>query len=298
MVEISVLGPKLPSRAGNETLTRWNTRPSVIPLTCNRLQSTVDVMGETTQPWVRIFADRMKLGRAAAADIADELRRVISDKGEARVIFASAPSQAETLEALLSEPDIDWSRVTAFHMDEYLGLDSHDPVGFGNWITKTLWSRVPLRAAHAIDPGNEPLVETQRYARLLASAPIDLVCLGIGVNGHIAFNDPPVADFRDPAAVKLVQLDEVCRQQQVDDGCFDSIHDVPTHALTLTVPRLLDTARMFCVVPSRSKAEAVRATVFDPLGEACPSTILRTHPGVTLYLDLDAASQLRAVVTA
>jgi glucosamine-6-phosphate deaminase len=253
---------------------------------------------QTIEPWVRIFSDPVATGRAAAADIAAELRRVISRQGAARVIFASAPSQAETINALLAEPDIDWSAVTAFHMDEYIGLDADDPAGFGNWIKKALWNRVPLGTAHVLDPSGGAAAEARRYADLLAEAPIDIVCLGIGVNGHIAFNDPPVADFDDPQAVKVVELDEICRQQQVDDECFDSFDDVPTRALTLSVPRLLDAGRLFCVVSKEGKAEAVRATLLDPLGEHCPSTILRTHPGCTLYLDADAASRLRAALGA
>jgi glucosamine-6-phosphate deaminase len=248
--------------------------------------------------WVRVFPGPLQLGRAAAVDIAAELRRLITVTGQARVIFASAPSQAQTLDALIAEPGIDWSRVTAFHMDEYLGLEPDDPVSFGNWIQQALWRLLPLRAAHVIRPGANPLAEAERYAELLAEAPIDIVCLGIGVNGHIAFNDPGVADFHDSRSVKVVELDELCRQQQVDDGCFDNIEAVPRRALTLTVPRLLAAGRLFCVVPNLRKAEAVRVTILGPLGETCPSTILRTHPRATLYLDADSASSLVSAVTA
>jgi len=191
------------------------------------------------------------------------------------------------LDALVAEPGIDWSRVTAFHMDEYVGLAADAPQRFGAWLGRAIFDRLPFAAVHLIRPERfaDAAACATDYAARLAAGPIDVVCLGIGVNGHIAFNDPPVADFRDPLAVKVVELDDVCRQQQVDDGCFPRFGDVPTHALTLTVPRLLDCDRMVCVVPGPAKREAVRRTLSDPPGEACPATALRAHPRCTLYLD-------------
>jgi glucosamine-6-phosphate deaminase len=206
------------------------------------------------------------------------------------MVFAAAPSQAEMLEALVIERDVDWARVTAFHMDEYIGLPPAAPERFASWLNLHLFNKLPFGAVHLIDPEAFPDPEACAgdYAARLAAAPIDIVCLGIGVNGHIAFNDPPVADFNDAAAVKIVELDAICRQQQVDDQCFAALNDVPTHALTLTVPRLLDCDRMFCVVPGPAKREAVRRTMTDPIGEACPSTALRRHARCTLYLDADS----------
>jgi glucosamine-6-phosphate deaminase len=236
---------------------------------------------------VRSFSDRSAMGRAAAAEVAEALRGLLKSGRTVRMVFAAAPSQQEMLDALCAEPGIDWRRVTAFHMDEYVGLAQEAPQRFGAWLGRAIFDRLPFAATHLIRPERfaTPEACASDYAARLAAAPIDLVCLGIGVNGHIAFNDPPVADFRDPLAVKVVELDDVCRQQQVDDGCFPNFAAVPTHALTLTVPRLLDCDRMVCVVPGPAKREAVRRTLFDPPGEACPATALRAHPRCTLYLD-------------
>lgn len=241
---------------------------------------------------LRIYPDRQQLGTAAAADIADELRAVLSARGSARMIFASAPSQSETLAALAEAPDIDWSKVTAFHMDEYLGLPEEAPQKFATWLRAAIFDRVPLGAVHYIDSEGSEQESADAYAALLQEAPIDIVCLGIGVNGHIAFNDPPFADFNDPYAVKIVDLDEKSRVQQVQDGLFATVDDVPERAITLTVPMLLSGKRLFCMVPGELKAEALRATVTEWVSTAWPSTILRTHQACTIYADRDAASLL------
>lgn len=248
--------------------------------------------------WVNVYPDRVSGGQAAARDVAAELRRVIAAQGAARVVFASAPSQLEMLQALAREPDIDWGAVEAFHMDEYLGLPGDSPAGFGNWLLANFFGAVPVGEVHLIDPGPDPEEAARRYTDLLAKAPIDVVCLGIGVNGHIAFNDPDVADFSDPRPVKIVTLDDICRRQQVDDGCFATMADVPRSAITVTIPTLLSARRLFCVVPGPAKAEAVRSTVVGRLSTQCPSTILRTHAGCTLYLDSESAAQLRAALVA
>jgi glucosamine-6-phosphate deaminase len=243
---------------------------------------------------VQTFADRESMGRAAAADVADEIRARLATAPDAgvRMVFAAAPSQQEALDALVAEPGIDWSKVTAFHMDDYVGLPAGAPERFGNWLREAIFDKLPFRAVHLIDPDKEPEQAAADYAKALQEAPIDIVCLGIGVNGHIAFNDPPVADLNDPKDVKVVELDDVCRTQQVDDGCFPTFDDVPTHAITLTVPRLLNADRLFCVVPGTAKATAVRRTLNDEIGTACPATALRTHEACTLYLDRDSASEL------
>ncbi|GAB3818045.1 6-phosphogluconolactonase [Kribbella italica] len=238
---------------------------------------------------VKVFPDRQELGRQAGDDLAAELRRRLSSQDLVRVVFASAPSQRETLERLKVAKGIDWRRVTAFHMDEYVGLPAGAPQRFAEWLKATLFDHVPLGRSHLLDPGVTP----DQYAELLAAAPIDVVVLGIGVNGHLAFNDPPDADLDDPRPVRLVELALASRQQQVDDGCFDRLEDVPTQAVTLTVPRLLDAARMFCVVPGAAKADAVRAAVQDPIGPACPATALRRHADCTLYLDKESSAHVR-----
>ncbi len=238
---------------------------------------------------IAISETRDAMGRAAASDVAAALRERLARQGRVRMVFAAAPSQAEMLDALAGERDIDWRRVTAFHMDEYLGLAAQAPERFGAWLTRHFFSRVPLAAVHLIGQEPDPDREATRYAALLSEAPIDLVCLGIGVNGHLAFNDPPVADLRDPKQVKIVELDAICRQQQVDDKCFATLGDVPTHAITLTIPRLLDASQLFCVVPGAAKRAAVEQSLYGPIGEACPASALRTHPRCTLYLDRDSA---------
>jgi glucosamine-6-phosphate deaminase len=237
---------------------------------------------------VRSFPARRDMGAAAAADVAAELRTRLARQPGVRMIFAAAPSQAEMLEALVMAPDIDWRRVTAFHMDEYVGLPPGAPERFASWLDARVFSRLPFGSVDRIVPEPDPGDAATAYAARLAAAPIDVVCLGIGVNGHIAFNDPPVADFADPLDVKVVELDAVCRQQQVDDKCFANLADVPHEALTLTVPRLLRAEKLFCVVPGPLKREAVRQTLDGPVATACPASILRTHPDCTLYLDAES----------
>ena len=239
-------------------------------------------------PSIATFETRDAMGRAAAADIAAALRDRLARQSHARMIFAAAPSQAEMLDALACERDIDWQRITAFHMDEYLGLPADAPQRFGTWLTRHLFSRTAFGTVHLIGQEPDPEQEAARYAGLLGKAPIDIVCLGIGVNGHLAFNDPPVADLHDPKKVKVVELDAICRQQQVDDACFASLSDVPTHAITLTIPRLLDAGQLFCVVPGASKRAAVEQSLYGPIGAACPASALRTHPRCALYLDRDS----------
>lgn len=228
------------------------------------------------------------MGAAAAQDIANALRAALSRQPNVRMVFAAAPSQAQMLEALCAADGIDWGRVTAFHMDEYIGLPPEAPQRFANWLDQNLFERVPFAQVHRIVPGADPDTAAASYAQLLAEAPIDFICLGIGVNGHIAFNDPPVADFSDPLDVKVVMLDAQCRQQQVDDDCFASFEDVPRQAITLTVPRLLRAGRLFCVVPGQFKRNAVQATLHGPVSTECPASILRQHPDCTLYLDRES----------
>ena len=237
---------------------------------------------------IRRFPTRAAMGLAAGADIAAAMRERLRTQGQLRMIFASAPSQQEMLDALVAEPDIDWSRVTAFHMDEYHTLPATAPQRFGPWLKRILFDRVPIGTVHLMTPEPDAAACIRDYTRLLAEAPIDFVCLGIGVNGHLAFNDPPVADFADPVDVKIIELDPICRRQQADDGGFRSIEEVPRTALTLTIPRLLRADRRFCVVPGPAKRDAVRRTLNDPIGEACPATVLRTHPACTLYGDVES----------
>lgn len=235
------------------------------------------------------------MARAAAAEIADIIRRRIADAGHARVVFAAAPSQAETLQALALEPDIDWGAVTAFHMDEYLGIDADAPQRFGTWLREALFDRVPVGRVELLMPVASPDADAEvaRYAALLDAAPLDLVVCGIGVNGHLAFNDPP-ADFTTSATVIAVLLSRESRLQQVNDGLFSTIEEVPEWALTMTIPALLSARSVVCVVPGSHKAEAVRAAVDGPpMDPGSPASALRTHPDVSLYLDAESAQLLR-----
>lgn len=237
---------------------------------------------------VKIFSDRKELGGEAATMAATTLRYLLAHKEEVNVIFAAAPSQQEFLDALKAMPGIAWNRVNAFHMDEYIGLPADAPQGFGNFLRKAIFDAVDFKSVSYM---NGPLNE-MRYAQLLQTNPPDIVCMGIGENGHLAFNDPPVADFNDKALVKVVELDLACRQQQVNDGCFVQLEDVPTHAITLTIPAMMQAPYIYCMVPGPTKAVAVRNTIEQPLQHAFPSTILRTHPGAVLFLDTRSSELL------
>jgi glucosamine-6-phosphate deaminase len=240
---------------------------------------------------VQVYEDRHSMGSAAGADVAVKIKELLAHKTAIRMIFAAAPSQNELLQYLVQDKDIDWSRITVFHMDEYIGLPSAAPQAFSRFLCERLFDQVKPGIVHLIDSSNTITSECSRYSELLKQAPIDIVCLGIGENGHIAFNDPPVADFNDPLWVKAVELDEACRQQQVNDGCFPSFEDVPTHALTLTIPALLSGAHLYCVVPGPTKHEAVKRTLNGAISTECPSTILRKHSDCTLYVDRDSYGQ-------
>ena len=242
---------------------------------------------------VRVFETREEMGRAAAADFAAAVRKLLARQERIRVIFAAAPSQNDFLKAITEDEAIDFSRIDAFHMDEYVGLDRHAPQAFGQFLRDRLFDRREFHSVSYIDgEAEDPEHACREYAGLLSQAPIDIVCMGIGENGHIAFNDPGVADFSDPALVKTVPLDEVCRMQQVHDGCFPELDAVPTHALTLTVPALTRAEAMFCSVPAATKAEAVRRTVTEEISEACPATVMRRHPHAVLYCDRDSGRDL------
>ena len=246
---------------------------------------------------VEVHADRPALGRAAARAVAAHLHGVIARQGEARVIFACAPSQDQFLAALIDPAQcslaLDWSRITVFHMDDYVGLTAAHPQSFRFYLREHLLRHVPMGHFHPL-PAEEKdaAAVAARYTALLREKPIDLICMGIGENGHIAFNDPPVADFEDTALVKVVELDLACRQQQVNDGCFPTLADVPLHAFTLTVSVFRQAKRLSIHVPGLLKAPAVRATVQGPITTACPASILRLHSDATLYIDTASASLL------
>jgi len=246
---------------------------------------------QTEQLTTYIYDTRANMGLAAGKAAAKAINAVLEKKDYANVIFAAAPSQNEMLEALLGE-DVDFSRVRAFHMDEYLGLSLSEPQSFAKYLYDQVFSKAPFSAVEYI-PAKLPVEEAcAAYTALLYQYPPDVVCMGIGENGHIAFNDPPVADFQDSATIKVVALDPICRMQQVHDGCFPSLEDVPTHALTLTVPALLSAGALICTVPAATKAAAVQAMLLGPYGEVCPATALRRHKNAQMFLDADSAKEV------
>ncbi len=241
---------------------------------------------------IRIYESRGEMGDAAAKDASACINRVLAEKGEANIIFAAAPSQNEFLRSLLEKP-VDWERVNALHMDEYIGLSSDAPQGFGNFLRRAIFDHVPLKSISYIAfPGLGAEEMASRYTRILALYPPDIVFMGIGENGHIAFNDPGEADFMDPLPVKVVTLDDVCRQQQVNDGCFATLADVPELAITLTIPTLINVPHVLCIVPGAAKAAALRDTAFGPIAEACPASILRRKHGAMLYTETEGGKHL------
>lgn len=239
---------------------------------------------------VKLFHTRAEMGVKAAAEVSFRIGELLKEKQEVNMIFAAAPSQNDFLSALVEDPVIEWRRINAFHMDEYIGLRQDAPQRFGCFLEEKLFGKVPFKTVHYINgQAADPKMECERYTSLLKKAQIDIVCLGIGENGHIAFNDPHVANFNDPAWVKVVDLDERCRHQQVNDGCFLTLADVPQLAITLTIPALTAATYIYCIVPATTKAQAVLETIKGEIGEKCPASILRKKRGSILYLDAESA---------
>lgn len=245
---------------------------------------------------VKIFTNREKMGKEAAINVSSAIQKLLKEKDEINMIFAAAPSQSDFMKELIADKAIRWEQINAFHMDEYIGLEKDAPQGFGNFLKRHLFDELPFKSVHLVNgQAKDPEAECQRYSELLIKHPVDIVCLGIGENGHIAFNDPPVADFNDPKLVKVVELDIPCRQQQVNENLFEKIELVPTHAITITIPALLRAHQMFCMVPASNKAKAVYDTLNGEINESCPASILRTKEGAILYLDRDSASLLEEI---
>ncbi len=245
------------------------------------------------QMQVVIAPSRTLMGRAASDHVEHCILEVLKAKETANIIFAAAPSQNEFLESLTQSRNIDWSRVVGLHMDEYFSLPPGAEQLFGVYLAKHLFSKVPFRQVYYLDAQAKDIEEEcQRYSNVLKNHPADIVCMGIGENGHLAFNDPPIADFRDPRLVKVAVLDEVCRQQQVNDGCFQTLSEVPLQALTLTIPALMSAEFLSVVVPSRRKANAVFHALTGSVTTKIPASILQTHQQVKIFLDQESASLL------
>ena len=239
---------------------------------------------------VSVFPTREIMGRTAGKDVEKQIIQLLNEKETIRMIFAAAPSQNELLAYLAGSDKIEWNRITAFHMDEYLGLDRNDSRSFSTYLNEHLFENVNFKEVYLINGKASVKEEVERYSALVSEAPIDIVCLGIGENGHIAFNDPPVADFDDKQILKLVELDESCRIQQVNEECFDTLSDVPTKAFTLTIPVLMNAGFLFCVVPGDKKSEAVYNTLNGPVSTKCPASILQNHSNCKFYFDEDSYS--------
>ena len=243
---------------------------------------------------IQVYPSRASLGAAAAERAAALITRAIEEHGRARVIAATGNSQLPLVEALVAQP-VDWKSVELFHMDEYAGMSAQHPASFRLWIRTRLAEKVhPLKTHYLEGDAVDLEAEIARYSRLLLEAPVHLAFVGFGENGHIAFNDPPVADFRDPATVKKVSLDEPCRKQQAGEGHFPDLASVPTEAVTITCTGLFRANAWVCCVPERRKAEAVRNALEGPISEACPASLVRRHPNASVFLDAESASLLHA----
>jgi len=235
---------------------------------------------------VHVLEDRRALGQHAAAMAAEKIRTLSQTQDHINIIFAAAPSQNEFLAALVSDETIPWSKINAFHMDEYIGLAAQAPQAFANFLRERIFDKMPFASVNCIDvSAADAEKECDRYARLLESHPPDIVFMGIGENTHLAFNDPPVADFHDARLVKQVALDAACRQQQVNDGCFARLEQVPKYAITLTIPALLAAPYIYCMVPGPTKRAAIFHTLNSPITSEYPSTILREHEHADLFVD-------------
>lgn len=244
---------------------------------------------------IEIYPTRKEAGLAAARAAVDELKRFSQgEEDEIGVIFATGASQLEMLRALVNIPDVPWERICGFHMDEYVGIDKDHQASFRLYLRNELTEKVLMRRFYEVD-GNASNLERycQHYADTLRAAHPQLCLLGIGENGHLAFNDPGVADFNDPSDMKVVELDDACKQQQVAEGWFTSIAEVPAQAMTLTIPTLLRVPKLIASVPGLRKAKIVSRTLHETISTACPATILRTHPDATVYLDEESASELK-----
>lgn len=251
------------------------------------LETTVDLLP------ISIYPTNEAMGQAAAKEAAQIIQQAIDKKGQASIIIATGNSQLTFLKALREMDGIDWSKVMIFHMDEYVGLEQGHSASFPVFLRRHILDHIPAPAAFYPVIAREGHLESDcaDYANLLRAHPVDFCAMGIGENGHIAFNDPPFAEFTDPVWVKVVQMDVVSRQQQVGEGHFGDLDEVPTHAITLTIPALLSAERVLCIVPEARKANAVYDTLNGPITEACPASIMRQKPHVHLYLDAAAAAK-------
>ena len=247
---------------------------------------------------VRVFGDKRSLSQAAAEQGALAISSAIRDRGLARIIAATGASQLEFLEALTGAKNIDWQKVELFHLDEYIGLPLHHPASFRKYLSERLINKVGITRHHLLDGNADPKETVRSVCEALQSAPIDMAFVGIGENGHLAFNDPP-ANFETEEAYLIVELDEPCRRQQVGEGWFMDISEVPRSAISMSVRQILKANEIICVVPDARKAQAVKLCLEGEIGPMAPASILRTHPRATIFLDTESAASLSpAIITA
>ncbi|ASO03573.1 glucosamine-6-phosphate deaminase [Arenibacter algicola] len=242
---------------------------------------------------IEIYGQSKEMGAAAADDVTRKLNDAIVKKGGANLILATGASQFSFLEALQTK-EIDWGKITVFHLDEYKGISESHPASFRKYLKERILNKVAPKKIYFLngDAANLQL-EIKNYEEALQAHPIDIACIGIGENGHIAFNDPAVADFQDPKLVKVVELDEACRNQQLGEGWFPSFDDVPKEAVTLTITAIMNCKAISCVVPDERKAQAVYNSLYGDISTSCPASILRTHPETVLFLDKASASLIK-----
>jgi glucosamine-6-phosphate deaminase len=242
---------------------------------------------------VRVYASQADLSEDAARLVHAYLLEVLAKQGSAAAILATGNSQIKFLEALIRLGQVDWSKITLFHMDEYLGINGDHKASFRRYMRERVASLVKPRAFHYLE-GDAllPMDECDRYTKLLRAQPIDLCCMGVGENGHLAFNDPPIANFEDARTVTIAKLDPACRQQQVGEGHFPGLDAVPQYALTLTIPTLCSAKKVICISPEKRKAHAIKAALHGPISTACPASVLRRYPHATLLVDTDSTSLL------
>lgn len=238
---------------------------------------------------VEVYGNRELMGKAAGKDIADSIKNLLKKQEEVNIIFAAAPSQTDVFKYLKETDDVDWSRVNAMHMDEYHTLDNNHSAKFANFLERELFSNINLKNIYYLKERDETKEEIiAKYQKLLKNNKIDIVICGAGENGHIAFNDPHVANFQDKELIKEITLDEACRIQQVNDGCFSSLDEVPKQAITLTIPALMSANQIFCIVPGKLKHQAINKLLKGEITEEVPVSIIRTHNQAKLYLDQDS----------
>ncbi|MCC5930861.1 MAG: glucosamine-6-phosphate deaminase [Cyclobacteriaceae bacterium] len=243
---------------------------------------------------INIHTNEQEAGEAAALFVESQIKEAIESKGFANVILATGTSQFAFIEAL-KKKSIAWDKIRVFHLDEYKNLSDEHPASFRKYLKERILNIVKPAHVHLIDGDAEDLeVMIRSYEDLLKKHPVDIACIGIGENGHIAFNDPPVADFNDPKLVKVVELDDACRKQQFGEGWFPTLDDVPKYAVTLTIPAILQCKAISCMVPGKRKAQAVSDAIHGPINTSCPASILRQHPQTQLFLDEESSSLINA----